>query len=58
MMLTTLLFIALGRIISFIIDGYTHFGLFVLLGELFLALILSSRIKRERMKLVINYNHA
>ena len=54
MMLTyIMLFIALGRIISFIIDGYTHFGLFVLLGELFLALILF--ISHKKRKNEISY---
>ena len=54
MMLTyIMLFIALGRIISFIIDGYTHFGLFVLLGELLLALILF--ISHKKRKNEISY---
>ena len=54
MMLTyIMLFIALGRIISFIIDGYTHFGLFVLLGELFLVLILF--ISHKKRKNEISY---
>ena len=35
-----MIFIAFGRLVSFYYEGFNFFGLFVFLGEVFLALIL------------------
>lgn len=41
-------FIALGRIVSFFYEGFTFFGLFVFLGEIFLIFILLIAHKKRK----------
>tara|TARA_B100000029_G_scaffold156469_1_gene151723 strand:+ start:732 stop:1112 length:381 start_codon:yes stop_codon:yes gene_type:complete len=46
-----MLCIAFGRLVSFVMDGYNHFGLIVLVGELALAtiLLISHKSRKNRI---------